>query len=233
MECTETQFVGRRERQVFDSAPTRPIPILWSMNAIRRLRARTGGLVLVGVLASPAAGESSKLSQQTRQHRIDVDINGDGRAEILLAREFVGAKAGDSFEVLSPARDGTLRSWGHLEFNPGIGFRVDRAHKRLLVISPMAASEITLIEHELKPGLRVLSARSLQQWGDTGAAYEQEQRALKRYWSQAKLIETYAEAGDSIEAVWLGVRTGRPVSGLRRLDGKGWTKAPPQPPGSR
>ncbi len=186
------------------------------------------GFVLVGLLASPAAGESRKPSelQQTRQHRIDVDINGDGRPEIFVAREFVGWKAGDSFEVLSPARNGTLRSWGHLEFNPNTGFRVDSARKRLFVMSPMAASEFTLIEHELKPGLRALSTRTLQQWGDTEATYEREQEALRRYWSQAKPIETYAEQGDSNEPVWLGVGTGRPVAGLRRLDGKGWTVAP-------
>jgi hypothetical protein len=189
-------------------------------------------LALLGILGSTAAGGSTKPSesQRPRQHRIDVDINGDGRPEILVAREFVGWKAGDSFEVLSPASDGTLRSWGHLEFNPGMGFRVDSARKRLFVISPMAVSEFTLIVHELKPGLKVLSTRLLRQWGETEAAYEGEQEALKRYWARSKPIETYAESGDSAEPVWLGVTTRRPVAGLRRLDGKGWTEAPPWTP---
>lgn len=217
------------------------------MNATRRSGARAGAvrkqdwhsraaallrLVLVGVFASPAAAGSSEPSepQQTRQHRIDVDINGDGRAEIFVAREFAGWKAGDSFEVLSPARNGRLRSWGHLEFNPEMGFRVDSARHRLFVIAPTAVSEFTLTEHELKPGLKVLSTRILQQWGKTEAAYEYEQEALERYWSRAKPIQTYAAPGDSTEPVWLGVTTRRPVAGLRRLDGKGWTTAPPWTP---
>jgi len=185
-------------------------------------------LMLVCLLASPAARGWSKPSesQQTRQHRIDVDITGDGRPEIFVAREFVGWKAGDSFEVLSPARNGTLRSWGHLEFNPGMGFRVDSARKRLFVISPMAVSEFTLIEHELKPGLKVLSTRTLQQWGETEAAFEHEQEALRRYWSKAKPIETYAEPGDSTEPVWLGIKNSRPVTSLGRLAEKGWNEAP-------
>lgn len=187
-------------------------------------------LLLFGLLSDlgSAAQQPGAESEPpgTRWHRIELDINGDGRPEILVAREFAGRKAGDNFDVLSPGPDGQLTVWGSLEFNPAMGFRVDIKRQRLFVISPLAVSEFTVIEHELKPGLRVLSRRTLQQWGSTEAEFEREHKALTRYWAGSRAVETYAESGGASDPVWLRLSTGRPVAGLRRLDGKGLTKAP-------
>jgi hypothetical protein len=63
-------------------------------------------LAVLPCLAALAAAAEDGV----RWHRVDLDVTGDGRPEIFLAREFVGARAGDDFELLSPGPDGRLES---------------------------------------------------------------------------------------------------------------------------
>ena len=105
-------------------------------------------LTLAIALLSPSLSPGN-----ARQARVDIDITGDGRREIFIARDYQGFKAGDEFEILSPQSDGTLRPYGRLAFNLAIGFRVDGLKKRLIVLAPAAMGEATRIEYAIAPGL--------------------------------------------------------------------------------
>lgn len=153
--------------------------------------------------------------------RLDLDVTGDGRPEIFVARAFTGAAAGDTFDVFTPQADGSLGSLGRLTFNPALGFRVDAAQRRVLVLITPEAGPAVLSTYALEAGFRRVGRREIAP-GDP--AIEKEAQAQRRYWSRARKVETAAEASRG-EPVWRDVATGRAVGGLRRLDGQGYTKA--------
>lgn len=170
-------------------------------------------LTLAIALLSPSLSPGN-----ARQARVDIDITGDGRREIFIARDYQGFKAGDEFEILSPQSDGTLRPYGRLAFNLAIGFRVDGLKKRLIVLAPAAMGEATRIEYAIAPGLPKVGETRLLQGGATVAQYDEEFRALDAYWGGGQFIQAYADsANEGLEPVWKDLDTGLPLKGLRRL----------------
>lgn len=166
-------------------------------------------------LASALSADAAPL------RRLDLDVTGDGRPEIFVARAFTGAAAGDTFDVFTPQADGSLGSLGRLTFDPAQGFRVDAAQRRVVVLVAPETGPAVLSTYALEAGFRRVARRDIAA-GDP--ALEREKQAQRRYWSRARKVETAAEASRG-EPVWRDVATGTVAAGLRRLDGQGYTKA--------
>ena len=165
-----------------------------------------------------------------RQARVEIDITGDGRREIFVARDYQGLKAGDDFEVLSPQADGALKPFGHIAFNLAMGFRADIARRRLFVLTPGSAGEATRFEYAIEPGLPRVGELRLAQSGATEARYDDEFKALDIFWTGARAVQAYADSADEAgEPVWKDLDCGAPVQGMRRLRPRADEKATPAP----
>lgn len=168
--------------------------------------------------------------------RVDLDVTGDGEAEIFLTDATLWEKAGRHWRVYSPVGS-SFHFLGTIRFHE-TWFEFDPDRQVLTAWQPIQVNRFDLVEYSVGPdGITELSRREMSQTvnGEVVEEAARLEQSIQGYRESGTFHAAYAAVEDvesglaGQEIVWKDLVTRKPVVGLRRIiaaRGVAYSKAP-------
>jgi hypothetical protein len=162
--------------------------------------------------------------------RLDLEVTGDGAAEIFLTNGDLWEKAGSIWHVFSP--EGTsFRFLGRIRFHERFfDFKADE--QLFIAMQPIQIGRFTLVEYKITSvGIEEVQRREMEEYVDRQHKSEEVVALEASFFSLFKSgrYSVSIATPEGQEVVWKDLYTHKPSIGLRRIigvDGVAFTKAP-------